>query len=53
VRGTKVIADNSTEYDDGKCSDMKNGRKVQIKGLKQPDGSVLAREIEFEDDDDD
>lgn len=48
-----MVANSSTQYDDGSCGDMKNGRKVDLKGWKQPDGSVIAKEIEFQDDDDD
>ena len=34
------------------CGDLKGGQKVQVEGNRQPDGSVLAGEVEVEDDED-
>jgi hypothetical protein len=49
IRGTTVIADNSTRYDDGSCSSLRNGRKVEVTGRELPDGTVRAEEIEIDD----
>jgi hypothetical protein len=37
-----------TEFKDGGCSALQNGAKVEIEGLKQPDGSVTALTVRVE-----
>ena len=50
VQGTKVTADKDTTYgSDTSCSAIKNDLKVEVKGIKQSDGSVLARRISLDD----
>jgi hypothetical protein len=52
VRATTVRTTIVTNIDDG-CSDLENGVVVEVEGLRQRDGSVVATRIEREDDDDD
>ena len=49
VDGTTVTTDGDTAFDGGACSDVQNGTEVKVEGLRQPDGSVLASEVELDD----
>ena len=50
IGSTKVTADQNTTYDKGtSCSAIKNDLKVDVKGTKQNDGSVLASRISLDD----
>ena len=49
VQNTKVSAATTTSYEHGACAAVKNGARVQVKGTKQTDGSVLATRISVED----
>lgn len=53
VQGITVKTDATTLFEGGACADIQVGVKVEVKGLRQADGTVLARRIEFDDDDDD
>jgi Domain of unknown function (DUF5666) len=47
---TKVTADQNTTYGNGtSCKAITNDLKVEVKGTKQNDGSVLARRISLDD----
>jgi hypothetical protein len=47
---TKITADQNTTYGKGiSCSGIQNDQKVEVKGVKQNDGSVLARRISIDD----
>ncbi len=48
VTGTTVVANSATKYEDGVCSTLGNGTLVQVKGTRQPNGSVLATEIDID-----
>ena len=48
-----VVTNASTVFDDDPCSGIANGDNLEVHGVRQPDGSVVARRIEDEDDDDD
>lgn len=56
VAGKTVRTDASTriERDDRRIAltDLRVGERVEVKGVRQSDGSILARRIEVEDDDD-
>lgn len=52
VAGRLVTTDNATEFDDGTVGDLQVGAFVEVEGVFQSDGSVLAREVEFESADD-
>lgn len=49
VAGRIVTTDRETEFKDGKCSEASNGDDVKVKGFRQPDGTVRARRVEFDD----
>jgi len=52
--GTQTVQTTAqTEFDDGRCTNVVNGARVKIKGSAQPDGTVLARKVSIEDDEDD
>jgi hypothetical protein len=47
---TKVTADQNTTYDKNtSCGAIKNDLKVEVTGIRQSDGSVLARRISLDD----
>jgi len=45
INGFAIATNGSTVYDGGACSTLKNGDKVTVNGVKQADGSVLAKAI--------
>jgi hypothetical protein len=49
IRGTTVTTSSSTRFDDGKCTDIRNGRTVEVRGRRQDDGSVAADRVEIDD----
>jgi hypothetical protein len=49
VRGQRVVTNSATIFDDGRCTDIRNGRSVEVRGRRQPDGSVLATRVEVDD----
>lgn len=53
VQNWKVIASETTQFDDVRCGDIKNGMVVEVKGSRQSDGSINATKVEGDDDDDD
>ena len=49
VRATTVRTNGVTRFTDGPCSRIANGVRLEVEGRRQPDGSVLATEVEFDD----
>jgi hypothetical protein len=50
VQSTKVTVNKDTSFPDKPCADAtKNGAKVEVKGAKQTDGSILATRVSLED----
>jgi len=49
---TKIVTNASTVFRDGTCAGLKSGSRVEVKGTRQPDGSVVAASVESEDEDD-
>jgi hypothetical protein len=47
-----VTTSAATEFDDVICSDLANGAIVEVKGIQQTDGSIVATRLELEDEDD-
>ena len=45
VNGFSVTTSASTTFADGTCSALKSGTKVNVKGLRQTDGSVAATKV--------
>lgn len=52
VGTTRVTTNASTMFRDGACGDLKGGSRVEVKGARQADGSILAASVEGEGDDD-
>jgi hypothetical protein len=52
VQGNKVATNSSTRFDDTSCGRVANSMRVEVRGLRQTDGSVLASRVKREDDDD-
>jgi uncharacterized protein DUF5666 len=53
VGTTKVVTNASTQFRDGTCASLTAGSRVEAKGTRQTDGSILATEVEGKDEDDD
>ena len=59
VNDTMVSTDGETDFDGVSCSDIQNGIQVEVEGIRQASGQVLAIEVEpaseddADDDDDD
>lgn len=51
VSSTTVTTNASTEFKGASCSQLANGQRVEVKGTKQSNGSVLAIRVEAEKDD--
>jgi uncharacterized protein DUF5666 len=53
VKGVKVTTSETTQFDDVKCANIKNGSVVEVKGSRQSDGSITATKVESDEEDDD
>jgi hypothetical protein len=53
VRGQDVVTDGNTNFSGGNCRDVRNGREVEVEGLRTGSGPIRARRVSIEDDDDD
>lgn len=47
---TVVTTDATTEFEEGECAAVANGTTVEVTGFKQADGSILAKEVELDQD---
>src|SRR6185436_7785506 len=47
VGTTKVTTNSATSFRDGTCTDVKDGARVEVKGTRQADGSILATRVEI------
>lgn len=47
VNSVKVTTNSATTFEDP-CAQIANGRRVEVEGTRQPDGSIVATEIEFD-----
>lgn len=48
VLGTKVTTTEGTKFDDGKCTDVANGKRVEVKVLQAPsEGAFPATKVEL------
>lgn len=52
VNATSVITNGTTQFSGGNCGKIKVGTKLEAKGIRQPNGSVLATRIELDAEDD-
>jgi len=48
VSATLVHTDGETRFKHGHCRDIENTDRVNVKGRRQTDGSVLATEVELD-----
>ena len=46
VGTTRVTTNSTTQFKDGRCESLKAGTKVEVKGARQSDNSVLAATVE-------
>ena len=46
VGATKFTTNASTRFDDVTCAALKSGSKVQVKGTRNPDGSIAATRVQ-------
>ena len=46
VSGSPVATNRDTDFHDGACSTLKNGDRVEVKGTRQTNGTVLASKVE-------
>jgi len=53
LAGKTIRTNASTEFKHGPCSSIASGDTVEVEGTLQTDGSVLAKKVEIEKDDDD
>jgi len=53
VGTTKVVTNASTQFRDGACESLKSGSRVEVKGTRRSDNSVLAASIEGDEEDED
>lgn len=45
VDGMVVVTNSETDYDKGKCDDLRRGREIRGSGVRQQNGSVRATSI--------
>lgn len=48
-----MLTTSQTRFDDGSCRDMRNGIEVEVEGDLYSDGTVRAKEVKLDEDDDD
>jgi hypothetical protein len=57
VSGEPVEVDGRTDYRKGRCSDLRSGADVRVRGTRRGNGPIQATRIDFDkdrnDDDDD
>lgn len=46
----QVTTDARTEFDDGNCTDVRDGTRVHVEGRMGDGGALVASEVELEDD---
>jgi Domain of unknown function (DUF5666) len=52
VNATTVSTDAATRFKEGTCSQVTNGVRVEVKGVRQSNGSINATRVELDDDND-
>lgn len=48
VQGSTVTTDGNTKFEDGQCSQIANGTKVDVEGTRQGNNTVLAKTVEVD-----
>jgi hypothetical protein len=49
VQGTTVRTNGATKFEDGPCTRLANGMRVDVEGTRQADGAILATVVEIDD----
>jgi Domain of unknown function (DUF5666) len=49
VQSTTVKTNGATKFEDGPCTRIANGTRVEVEGTRQADGTILATEVELND----
>ncbi len=49
INGQRVMTTAGTRFEKTSCSGLQNGLPVEIKGVRQGDGSVVAKKVERDD----
>ena len=52
VNSRTIHTNSATKFEEGSCSAIKNDVKVEVKGTRQSDGSIMATKVELGDNDD-
>jgi hypothetical protein len=50
VKATPVSTDAATRFKEGTCSQVTNGVRVEVKGVRQSNGSIKATRVELDED---
>jgi hypothetical protein len=48
VQQTTVRTNSSTVFKDGPCTAITNGKRVEVEGTRQADGSIVATKVELD-----
>jgi hypothetical protein len=48
ISGTQLTTNSATRFDDGSCGTLQNGTRVEVKGTRMSNGSVLARKVDID-----
>jgi hypothetical protein len=48
LEGITITTNNGTEFRRGSCQNVQNGGRVQVDGMFQSDGTLLARRVELD-----
>src|SRR5690606_19648109 len=48
IADTEVVAKDKTTYEDGSCNDVASGKRVEVKGKMNEDGTLRAWKVDFE-----
>jgi hypothetical protein len=47
VAQQRVVTHAGTEFEDGSCAEVRNGRRVEAEGALRGDGALVARKLEL------
>ena len=48
VSGTSIITSPATQFKNGSCASLRSGLKIEVKGTRQANGSVLASKLDID-----
>lgn len=47
VGNQQIVTNAGTDFDDGTCADVRNGRRIEVEGTLGTDGKLVAREVDL------